>query len=154
MDFKMKTLKGVRAGEGRQRSHLSDVSGWREREHMTCEVVGLLFQRHDSCLQQVSLPVTLRLAESCNNEKQRQRSPRPTQIHEVLYRVWIQIWYVDIMEVVILSGMDTSSVHQPLYTLLPWQTCSLRHHLGFFGKRPAICYASAKATRTHIHHCM
>ncbi|KAK2176858.1 hypothetical protein NP493_625g00039 [Ridgeia piscesae] len=27
-----------------------------------------------------------------------------------------------------------------LYTLLPWQTCSIRHHLKFSGKHPAICY--------------
>ena len=27
-----------------------------------------------------------------------------------------------------------------LYTLLPWQTCSLRYHLNFSGKHPAICY--------------
>ena len=30
-------------------------------------------------------------------------------------------------------------IAQSAYTLLPWQTCSIRHHLNFSGKHPATC---------------
>ena len=61
------------------------------------------------------------------------------------------------------SSSSTVMVKASLYTeqdsskrfTLPWQTCSLRHHLGFSGNHPAKCYnLCANAARTHIHHCL
>ncbi|KAK2187745.1 hypothetical protein NP493_155g00000 [Ridgeia piscesae] len=39
-----------------------------------------------------------------------------------------------------LSVQQSSGLLKALYSLLPWQTCSFRHHLNFSGKHPAICY--------------
>ena len=40
-------------------------------------------------------------------------------------------------------------VFKALYTLLPWQTCSLRHHFDFSGKHPP--YATLNVQRLLVH---
>ena len=53
-------------------------------------------------------------------------------------------------QVLIYRSIQSSEPFKALYTLLPWQTCSLRHHLGFSGKHPAICTINVRRLIVHI----
>ena len=49
-----------------------------------------------------------------------------------------------------LYSIQSSGPFEALYTLLPRQICSLRHHRGFSGKHPAITTTNARRLLIHI----
>ena len=56
--------------------------------------------------------------------------------------------------VLIQYSILSSGLLEAHYTLIPWQTCSIKHHLTFSEKHPAMLQLMREVVCTNIHHCL